>query len=585
MIHELRSNLDSFKTLKFHNGLNVLLADKSSGATDRQSRNGAGKSSFVELVHFLLGSQAGPNSIFRSDPLATATFELTMDLAGERISVARSGARPARISVEGQLHGIGQAQQTLANGDDVELSNENWKGHLGALWFALSDDEVDQPSFPSFRSLFSMFARRQDAGGFQSPIKHTNMQSKSDQQVTVSYLIGLDWTISDRFKRLKSDEKSAQDLRKAMRSGEFGRQFGSVDELRTRLTVAEARTARLRTQIEQFQVVPEYREYEREASHITASIGELNVQNVADRELFEELSRSLQMEELPAQADLSRLYQEAGIVLPELVRHRLEDVERFHSRIVENRRAHLESEISATRMRMDERERRKIALSERRAKVMSILEEGGALEHFTKLQEELARRESECEGLRQKLETGQQLDATQTRLKVQRNVLMQALRDDIHERRALVGEAVLAFEELSQWLYEEEGQFIVSTTPTGPDFEVHIAGERSKGINSMQIFCFDFMLATLGVRQGRWPGFLIHDSHLFDGVDERQVARALQIGATRASANGFQYIVTMNSDAIPKEGFEGGFRLEDYYLDVRLSDATETGGLFGLRFD
>ena len=71
----------------------------------------------------------------------------------------------------------------------------------------------------------------------------------------------------------------------------------------------------------------------------------------------------------------------------------------------------------------------------------------------------------------------------------------------------------------------------------------------------MQIFCFDMMLMEICQKQGRGPGFLIHDSHLFDGVDERQVAKALQLGAERAEASGFQYIVTMNSDALPKDGF------------------------------
>ena len=41
----------------------------------------------------------------------------------------------------------------------------------------------------------------------------------------------------------------------------------------------------------------------------------------------------------------------------------------------------------------------------------------------------------------------------------------------------------------------------------------------------------------------------------------------------------------MNSDALPKDGFRNGFDVDDYVLDTRLTDATETGGLFGLRFN
>jgi hypothetical protein len=47
---------------------------------------------------------------------------------------------------------------------------------------------------------------------------------------------------------------------------------------------------------------------------------------------------------------------------------------------------------------------------------------------------------------------------------------------------------------------------------------------------------------------------------------------------------GFQYIVTMNEDDAFKEKDEG-FDLNDYLLPVKLTDATEDGGLFGFTFD
>jgi uncharacterized protein YydD (DUF2326 family) len=99
----------------------------------------------------------------------------------------------------------------------------------------------------------------------------------------------------------------------------------------------------------------------------------------------------------------------------------------------------------------------------------------------------------------------------------------------------------------------------------------------------MQIFCFDMMLMQLCWERQTGPGFLVHDSHLFDGVDERQVAKALQIGEKAARDLNFQYIVTMNSDVLPRE-LLADFNLDQYILPVRLTDANETGGLFGIRF-
>ena len=170
-------------------------------------------------------------------------------------------------------------------------------------------------------------------------------------------------------------------------------------------------------------------------------------------------------------------------------------------------------------------------------------------------------------------------------LDVERARLRQRLQDDHREQRETIDEAIRVFEQLSSELYERAGSLTVSDTTNGPTYEIKMEASRSKGISNMQVFCFDMMLMELGLRRGKSPGFLIHDSHLFDGVDERQVARALEIGAARADRLGFQYIVLLNEDAVPSRAFHRSFDFARHVNPVQLTDATETGGLFGCRFD
>ena len=584
MIRELKSDLQSFKALTFGPGLNVILADKSPDATDLQSRNGAGKTSLVELVHFLFGADAKPRSIFRSEALSGWTFSASVDIGERTCSISRTGKRSNRVQIDGDIGGWPVAGQHELLNSSHQFTNDQWKDALGALWFGLPVDTAADRFRPTFRSLFSFVARRQESGGFQQPMQHSTMQQRWDRQATVCYLSGLDSTLPGRFQELHNQEKLAKDLRKAATSGELGRFFGRAAELRTQLTLADARAGRLRKQLDEFQVVSEYRELEREASEITGQINELNVENIVDQDLIRELRGSLATEDAPANQDLTKLYDEVGIVLPDLPRRRIEEVERFHRTVVENRRSHLGSEITSAEQRIVARDRRKDGLDQRRAQIMSLLRSGGALEHYTGLREELGRAEAESEMLKARLETAERFESTRTELNMERARLVKALQDDIHERDGIVRDAILSFEELSRSLYERAGSLTIADTPGGPQFEVHISGERSKGITNMQIFCFDLMLTRIGTQRGRWPGFLIHDSHLFDGVDERQVAKALQLGAQRADEDGFQYIVTMNSDSVPTEGFTGGFELQDHVIPTRLTDATETGGLFGFRF-
>ena len=587
MIRRFGSDLASFKTLAFKPGLNILLADKSEGANDRQSRNGAGKTSFVELVHFLFGADVRKESIFRSEVLTEWTFDVPVDVAREEISAARSGAKPSRLLINGAVEDWPIAPQFDEAAGHFELSNEQWKANLGKLWFSLplSAGDENERFQPSFRSLFSYFARRQLSGGFQQPMQHSTMQQTWDQQVSICYLLGLDWTIPGKFQELRGQEKVAQELRKAAKSGDLGRYFGKAADLRTRLTIAEARAIRLREQLTSFEVVPEYKELEREANVITREIDALNVDNVMDGDLLQQLRASLGEEGAPDLGDVTKLYAEAGVVLPDMVRRRFDDVERFHRSIIENRRAHLNAEITSAEARIVERDQLTAERDRRRRQIMNVLSSGGALEHYTNLREEAGRAEAEVEGLRQRLETAERIESTKAELDIERANLTKALRDDLHERNDILREAILTFEALSESLYEKAGSLTIAETGGGPQFDVHIDGQRSKGITNMQIFCFDLMLTEISLKHGRGPGFLLHDSHLFDGVDERQVAKALQLGAERAEAAGFQYIVTMNSDVLPQEGFRPGFKIRDHVLETKLTDATDTGGLFGLRFN
>jgi uncharacterized protein YydD (DUF2326 family) len=202
------------------------------------------------------------------------------------------------------------------------------------------------------------------------------------------------------------------------------------------------------------------------------------------------------------------------------------------------------------------------------------------LEQYDQLRAELTRLESNVEDLRRRYDTAETLEGQKTELEIERGQLQNRLRQDYREQRETLAAAILAFEKVSNALYENSGSLTISPEQNGPSFGFQIQGARSKGINNMQIFCFDVMLARL-FRPS--PGFLVHDSHLFDGVDERQIATALQVGSDTAAEVGFQYIVTMNSDTA-KQAMSQRADFEDAVLPVLLTDAVVDGGLFGIRF-
>lgn len=70
---------------------------------------------------------------------------------------------------------------------------------------------------------------------------------------------------------------------------------------------------------------------------------------------------------------------------------------------------------------------------------------------------------------------------------------------------------------------------------------------------------------------------------MFDGVDARQRALALELVAETASESNFQYICTLNSDMVPTNDFSEDFEFDDY-VRLRLKDGDASGSLLGIRF-
>lgn len=110
-----------------------------------------------------------------------------------------------------------------------------------------------------------------------------------------------------------------------------------------------------------------------------------------------------------------------------------------------------------------------------------------------------------------------------------------------------------------------------------------IATYKSIG-NTTGIFCYDLMLIEMyrkNVPQG--IDFLIHDSTLYDAVDSRQRAKAIELANEKSNQHDFQYIFTINSDQLPLNDFSESFNYNDYVVKY-LTDKDISGSLLGITF-
>ncbi len=574
MITSVRANRSSFRAITFQPGFNVVIADRTQDSTKKDSRNGLGKSTLIEILHFALGSK--PEGL---KSLAGWEFTVGLRLGSRSIDVTRSVDDPKRIVLAGDVEGIRVGTKLEAG---RQASDTEWNQFLGQAMFGLPAKEKTDKWSPTFRSLISYFIRRgKDA--FSSPFVHHRQQQDWDKQVANAFLLGLAWEDAQAFEDLRQKDKALEALRRAARAGVVEGLSGKLGELDAERVLLVERADQEQAALMSFRVHPQYREIETQASALTKQIHELSNENVTDRNLISYYRQSLEVAVPPDDGDVVRLYEEAGTALPEMVKKRLDDVRSFHAQLVDNRRAFLHDEMKRLELARVQRDDRIKDLTAQRAELLAILRDHGALEEHSRLQrlhlatvEEIRKLETRIGNLR-KVESGK------SEQNVERERLLQRARVDYAAREEVRRRAIKAFASHSQALYSEPGQLVIHVERTGFKFDVEIPRARSAGVANMKIFCYDLTLAELWADRQPSPGFLVHDSLIFDGVDERQIAQALQRAAKVSGEQGFQYICTINSDAIHDAEFEPGFDLSEF-VRLRLTDESPEGRLLGVPF-
>ncbi|MCP4559532.1 MAG: DUF2326 domain-containing protein [Bosea sp.] len=591
MILSIGSNLPTFKSVTFHPGLNVLLSTKAPGSNEGRTRNSAGKSSLIEIIHFLLGAKADPASLLRNKALAEYSFHGVFKIGGHPVRVERSGSKASRIYLdEASIVRFGFDAKADKKNGGMYITNEAWKEFLGHSFFELpatvSGSLFDESFSPSFRSMVSYFARRRGSGAFNHPEKQAEAQQRWDWQVNLSYLLGLDWRPPYELQKVRQREGQLDELKSAAKGGVLGAVVGTVAELRPQMVQARDKADRLREELARFQVHDAFESMMTEATEAKAEIQAILRQAVPLRETLDHLQDALNRERIPDRGDVVRLYEAVGIELPDAARRRFEDVERFHQSVIENRRLRLQEEVDRIIRAIEMGQQRVAALDDARGAILRTLEGHGALEDFTALQKHLADADATAASLAERFKAAEVLEGESTQLKIDRASIKRRLQEDHHARRERLDLAIRLIGAAIGGLYtDRKGNFEVEATENGPEFRISIEGDRGGGISNMEVFCLDLALFSIWKAKAKGPGFLIHDSHLFDGVDARQVAQAIQMAAKSVADGNAQYIVALNSDIFDSLSWAEDFDPAGAVLDTKLSDADESGGLFGFRFE
>lgn len=587
MIHSIKSNNPNFKCVTLHSGFNVILADRNHNdqSENKKTRNGAGKTTLVEIIHFCLGSQVTANSVFKNENLKGWSFILELDIANKIYNIERFTDSPGKIYIDGDVSTLSFDCKYDKKAKRYYVSPNAFNKAMLEDFYGIEASENNEEYLPSFRELIS-YAVRRNVDGYRSAFEFFSRQKASSVQICNSFFLNLSMEYAGQFQSLKARKKGIEDFKNATKSGIIGPFRLNIGELSTEVITRQRDVDAFKKQLEAFQIHPQYEDISKEANSLTNEIHALTNALILRQQLLEryEVSYSDDEPALPVD-DIMKIYSEAGVLFQASVLQPLSEVIDFHKAIVSNRKEYLCNEITSLRKEIAEISRQISDLSIQRSEKMRILETHGALAEYVLIQDRYTKAKQLLEDAKRRLESAEYIEDSKSRLKIENQELLIKSRRDYNERIQIREQAISLFRTNTEFLYPEAGTLTIDLKETGYAFGVDIKSSRSQGVNYMKVFCYDMVLAELGRSRNRYPNFLVHDSTIFDGVDERQVARALMLAQLKSENLEYQYICLLNSDMVPYQEFDDEFSsLFNSNVVLKISDDQENGGLLGIRF-
>ncbi|MFA7000445.1 MAG: DUF2326 domain-containing protein [Candidatus Paceibacterota bacterium] len=577
MLKKLRSDLSTFNDVSLMGGMNILLADQAKDSEETESTNGLGKSTFVRIVHFCLGSDFSREKVLDHPELKNVTFYLDFEWRGADYTVARNTSRDKHVHISSDfLNELDIDSKSKGDGFS-EIALDDWKDALAERFYPETTIGKKRHA-PSFRDI-AIYLCRLGKAAYADPQTAFQNQSGAAKRLCVSFLLQLNW-LKQREMEAESQKRDQNTAAlKALKAAEENFEILSIGDLEAERVALELVLRTKKDEVEKFNVRSDYADLEVGLNQVDRSIHDLINENFSEMRLLDFYRDSAR--EAP-EANPERplaILRDAGAIFKEEALRTIDEISAFHMSVYRNRREFLKSEIARLAEEIGRRKAQIDRLVARKGQLLQTLNSSGAIDTLIELQRGYTELVVQHEILISKINERKKFDRRDDELSAAIAKIRRTLKSDLEDRRQAVDEVRALFAEFTSVLYKVPGRLSVDVAQAGYRFSFVIDREGSDGVGQMVIFCFDLAVACLWARSKAGLGVLIHDSTLFADVDPRQISSALSLAKKKSEEFGFQYICCLNSGSTSNEHFKN-FDI-DPFVRLRLTDDSPKGRLLG----
>ncbi|HDM8200639.1 TPA: DUF2326 domain-containing protein [Vibrio harveyi] len=523
---KLRSDNELFKTISFESGLTIV-AGLQKSKDKNKSYNGVGKSSTLNLIHWMLGARLN-NKTEREKKVnkflkAYGNFYLEIRHDGADYVITKNFAH----------------NEFYVN--DQKYSNKDYNQFLTELFVK------DLPSSISFRNILNCFARRYGDKYYSEAHGQQGRPDSDYQQRLVNLaLLGLDTSIVER------KQKTKQAIEKLKKSQSAISEVVSQDDIHV-LKDLKDQLASLTSLREELEIASAYDHEKEAADELTYHINELRDSLYESRKNLKR-KNSLLSQIGDIEVDVSQLktvYEEALIFFKEQVVVELEEACQFHKKLISNRTNRLTKEIGLLTEEIRRLKESLEPLETKRDLILRNMSADGAFDEYESVSQQILIKTGEISQIESNLQLAKKIESELSAEKLKNAEIHNEALGYLNSISEYLEKLDDDFRRIVKSFYNNNtGSVIVQLSKDAQylyDLDIHVPKDSSQGVNEVRIFCYDMLLYE---RNRELLGFVAHDGCIFSELDPRQKAQMFKVALEYVNDTGLQYFVNIGQSSL-----------------------------------
>lgn len=582
-LSRIYSNKDTFKSISFKDGLNVILGKVTKKYDLSKDSHNLGKTTLITVIDFLLLKEISKSHIFSKFENKFAGHILYLEIylnSGKYLTIRRSIDVNTKISFKEYSN------------PSILIDEENWDYHNISLKRAVKqlNKYLDFNVLEKwdYRKSVSYFLRTQKD---YHDVFQLNKFEKGKDVFWKPFMFDLLGFTGDLLIKKYENESEKDTLEEfiSKTKKKFEVTPEDIDKIKGNILLKKTKSETLENKINDFNFYQQERNLNKELiTEIEQNISQLNSLEYTKTYELDKAQNSVKKSLIFDIEQLNSLYKEFEIILPDSLIKSYEELEEFNKQITEERNKYLHELIQKLNTEIKKiRESLEIQNSER-MKILSVLRDKDSFRKFKEYQVELTQIESEIVRLEEQLKSIDKIGALKDEIKdLTENIgeLVSEVKTQINKGNTRYTDIRTALSNIFSYIFNTEAIIYVAINKANNvEFRYEIKSNnettaQAEGNSYLKMLCvsFDISLLLSYINQSFYR-FVYHDG-CFEALDNRKKINFINLIRNYCDKNDIQYIMTAIEDDIPSE-----IELASDEIRLELTDDGDNGRLFGFSF-